>query len=183
MIFLQAAVDELHFNLIDVAVSGTQPLGAQSAATEACVFKKTKARLVVGGNGTMKLMKVQKIEAVADNQLQTLGGESAAAVLFAHNHNPHRRPLVVGVEIEQIDSANRLIIRTLSADNQPQLLRGVNVGLSVGNVLLERKPRIGRRGASVAPDAGVVLASVQKVEVVRFDGPKQYVAALEHRPT
>ena len=139
MIFLQLTVDELHFNLVDIPIGGAKPLGAQSAAAEAGVLKKVKARLVVSGNGAMKLMKVQKIEAIADNQLQTLGGESTAAILIAHNHNAHRSPKMIWVEIEQVDSANRFIISIFSADDQPQLLCCINVGLSAFDILLERE--------------------------------------------
>lgn len=89
MIFLQAAVDELHFNLVDVAAGGTQPLGAQSALTEPGLLKNMQAGRIVGGNRAVKLVKVQKIKRVADNQLQTFAGKSVAAVLVAHNHNAY----------------------------------------------------------------------------------------------
>ena len=113
---------------------------------------------------------MQKIKTIFDEQAEALAGISLPAILVASNANSHRCPLVIGVEIEEIDSADGVEVG-FNTYYKAQLTVEKDVVLSIGDILLDGKPRIRHHCCAIAPQLRIVLAIIQKVDVVRLDRP------------
>lgn len=179
-IVLVIPINLLKLKFINISVGGFEPLGTAAALHKSRLCEEAYARLIIGGNGAMELMKMQKTEAIISQQLQTLAGIALVLILAAMNHYPHRCTLMIGVEIEQIGSADGFSVG-LQADDEPELLVGIDIVLSVRYILLDGKPRIRHKSDSVAPNRRVVLAIVEKVDVLGFNGAENYLVVFEHQ--
>ena len=97
------------------------------------------------------LIQAQGFETIIQHELNRRAGIALFAVFHIVNHDSQAGPLVIRVEIVQVDQSDGLLgIDT--CNHQPQLLAGINVYMGIFNVFFQCEMREWGQGVTDIPN-------------------------------
>ena len=127
---------------------------------EAELLEEATAADVAAGDAAVDLVEAKGLETVVDHEADGRGGVAFFLVLAVVNHDADAGPLVVGVEVVEVDEADGLAGLD-ELDDEAELLGGVDVEVGVLEVFLEGVDgEVGERVADF-PEVHVVFPLVE----------------------
>ena len=143
-------------------------------------FEEFQTGHVTTGHTTVYLIQAQGFETIIQHELNRRAGIALFAVFHIVNHDSQAGPLVIRVEIVQVDQSDGLLgIDT--CNHQPQLLAGINVYMGIFNVFFQCEMREWGQGVTDIPKVHIVFPLVEVLQIFGFECPDQNVFILHHK--